>query len=497
MEEKMAIKLNNRHLIFLFGIICVLGILLLIILKENINSLQYEVVKIVLAISVAAIATQIPGTINVKLNPAIRASGAIAIFLVVFFFTPARPPEPEVNNVPINLFIQVIDEDGNLLNRGRIKIEFPENDVFISKEINESGKTRIDNIPEKYVKSKITIKTEIEGYQLDRPKYLELSKENGSIKVYVISKSANVLKTKKFGVILSGDLKYTRDIFDAFKNKLCKLLPKIGYKPSFFSKAGSSKPNSKKTYTETIEMLLKRDEYDFFVTIGTQASEALNEYFLEKKMNRHLIFLGVTDPVSSKLVLRLKNRKDRRSIAGVSYCGSVENIVAELHHLFPENKLIFIFHKGYEQDVIFAQRIKNYRLIGPHKLQLKELDNMPSLDDFNEKNAIYFSWYTFEKMFETGEGLDILRQRNVVATTVVNVESDGLAPVAITANDFLIGEYGAKIVVDVLKNNRRLGELDVMDPETNYYINCKTIKQKKLIIDMKLINKAKVKFNCD
>jgi ABC-type uncharacterized transport system substrate-binding protein len=241
----------------------------------------------------------------------------------------------------------------------------------------------------------------------------------------------------------------------------------------------------------------EREEYDFFVTIGTQASEALNEYFLEKKMDRPLIFMGVTDPVSSNLVLSLKNRKDRRSIAGVSYCGPIENIAAELHYLFPENKLIFIFHKGYKQDVIFAQRIKKTRLYETKHLQLKELENLPSLDDFDEKNAIYFSWYTFEKMFDTRDGLDILRQRNVVATTIENVESDGRAPVAVTTNDLLIGEYGANIVVDVLKNNRRLGDLDVREPEMNSYINCKTIEQKQLFIDMQLINKVKVKFNCD
>jgi hypothetical protein len=54
-------------------------------------------------------------------------------------------------------------------------------------------------------------------------------------------------------------------------------------------------------------------------------------------------------------------------------------------------------------------------------------------------------------MFETRDGLDIIRQRNVVATTAKNYE---FALVAVTTNDFLIGEYGANIVVDVLENNR-------------------------------------------
>lgn len=455
----MGIKLNHKQLIFLIGIICILsGLPLFIISQPEIGI----------------------GMLTLGVGTVVKS-----ILIQI----------PKVEKL-ISLSIQVIDENDNKLNHGWIKIEFPENNVFSSKEINESGETRIDNVPVKYMKSEFTIKTEIEGYQLARPKYLELSQDNKNIRVHVISKSTKVLKKKKFCVILSGDLSYTRDILDGFKTKLLDCLPKIWYNPILISNTGSSEPNSKKTYTEIIEMFLMREEYDFFVTIGTQASEALNEYFLEKKMDRPLIFLGVTDPISSKLVLRLKNRRDRRNIAGVSYCGPVENIAAELNYLFPENNLIFIFHKGYEQDVKFAQRIKDSRLY-PEKLQLKELENMPSLDDFDDKNAIYFSWYTIEKMFETRDGLDILRQRNVVATTIANVENDGLAPVAVTTNDFLIGEYGANIVVDVLENNRRLGEVDVREPEMNYYINCKTITQKKLFIDMQSINKAKVKFNCD
>jgi ABC-type uncharacterized transport system substrate-binding protein len=458
MEEKMAITPILKRLIFLLGIIfLLLGLLLLIIF---------------------------PFEVGIGISLAVAGIGFVVTAIII------QIP-------PISISIQVIDENGSLLNHGMIKIEFPENDVTISKEINESGKTRIDNVPAQYAKSEFTIKTKIEGYQMDRSKSLKLSKKNRNIEVYVISKRADVLKKKKFGVILSGDLIYTKDIYDGFKKKLLECLPKIGYEPIFFSTTGSSEPNSKKTYTEIIEMFLSREVYDFYVTIGTQASEALNGYFLEKKMDRPLIFMGVTDPVLSKLVTSLKNRRDRRSIAGVSYCGPVENIAAELHFLFPENNLIFIFHNGYEQDVRFAQRIKKSRLY-PDKLQLKELENLPSLDDFDEKNAIYFSWYTIEKMVETNkDGLDILRQRNVVATTIMNVESDGLAPVAVTTNDFLIGEYGANIVVDVLENNRRLGELDVREPEMNYYINCKTIKQKQLFIDPQSINKAKDKFNCD
>lgn len=87
----MAIKLGNKHLIFLFGMVCLIGVVTLVFCFDELNPAQYTVVKTIMAIGVAGVASLLPGTINVKINPGIKAVGAVAVFVLVYFFSPAPP----------------------------------------------------------------------------------------------------------------------------------------------------------------------------------------------------------------------------------------------------------------------------------------------------------------------------------------------------------------------------------------------------------------------
>ncbi len=87
---------NNGQIIAaaIFGV-CFISILLgfTVIFPEPTAS-QYATYKTVLALSAAGVGAILPGLIRIELplpTVAVRASGAIALFVVVFFFTPPAP----------------------------------------------------------------------------------------------------------------------------------------------------------------------------------------------------------------------------------------------------------------------------------------------------------------------------------------------------------------------------------------------------------------------
>lgn len=51
---------------------------------------QYFAFRVVLALAVAGVAAMIPGFLHVEVKQIIRATGAIAVFAIVYFFSPAE-----------------------------------------------------------------------------------------------------------------------------------------------------------------------------------------------------------------------------------------------------------------------------------------------------------------------------------------------------------------------------------------------------------------------
>jgi hypothetical protein len=87
-------KSTEKLLGFIFGTSFVAVMLVIAFLAPYPTKFQYEVFKIVLALAGAGCAAVMPGFIKVeyvdiKYLPAIRAGGALAVFLILFFNSPA------------------------------------------------------------------------------------------------------------------------------------------------------------------------------------------------------------------------------------------------------------------------------------------------------------------------------------------------------------------------------------------------------------------------
>ena len=99
-------KKQERLLAFVFGVSFIVVILILAIFFPTPTDFQYDVFKIVLALAAAGVAVNIPGFLHVEVNKFIRAGGAIAVFVIVFFFTPAqiavkKVPNPDTVNITL------------------------------------------------------------------------------------------------------------------------------------------------------------------------------------------------------------------------------------------------------------------------------------------------------------------------------------------------------------------------------------------------------------
>ncbi|MBM0105827.1 hypothetical protein JM946_13890 [Steroidobacter sp. S1-65] len=82
-------KSQERLLAFAFGVTFVAVMLILAVVVKNPTSYQYTVFRIVLALATAGVAAMIPGFMVAKTSTIIRAGGALAVFAIVYFFSPA------------------------------------------------------------------------------------------------------------------------------------------------------------------------------------------------------------------------------------------------------------------------------------------------------------------------------------------------------------------------------------------------------------------------
>ncbi len=83
-------KPTERHLAFAFGVVFVIVILVLATSVPNPTPFQYTVFRIVLALAAGGVAAMIPGFLTVTVPNLVRAGGALAVFAIVYFYSPAE-----------------------------------------------------------------------------------------------------------------------------------------------------------------------------------------------------------------------------------------------------------------------------------------------------------------------------------------------------------------------------------------------------------------------
>ena len=85
-------------LAFVFGCVASAAVLWLAFKGQNLSDQQFEILRIVLALAGGGVGAVIPGFLDVSVKAstkvALRAGGALAVFVVLYFWSPAhwQPP---------------------------------------------------------------------------------------------------------------------------------------------------------------------------------------------------------------------------------------------------------------------------------------------------------------------------------------------------------------------------------------------------------------------
>jgi hypothetical protein len=74
---------------YIFGLVFIITMLVLAVIISTPTEFQYLVFRIVLSLAAAGVAAMIPGFIELTVPKFIQAGGAIAIFVIVYFYNPA------------------------------------------------------------------------------------------------------------------------------------------------------------------------------------------------------------------------------------------------------------------------------------------------------------------------------------------------------------------------------------------------------------------------
>jgi hypothetical protein len=88
-ENKFMSKKLQTILSFVFGVTFILLLLGTAYLTPNPSSYQYMVFRVVLALAGGGVVATFPGFIELKLGNWLRAGGALAVFAIIYFFSPA------------------------------------------------------------------------------------------------------------------------------------------------------------------------------------------------------------------------------------------------------------------------------------------------------------------------------------------------------------------------------------------------------------------------
>ena len=97
-------KALQQKLAITFGIAFLLALGVLALFVPHPTPFQYLVFRVVLALAAAGVAAMLPGFLEVNIPNWLRAGGALAVFVVVYFYNPAALVAPISQPDPTSQF---------------------------------------------------------------------------------------------------------------------------------------------------------------------------------------------------------------------------------------------------------------------------------------------------------------------------------------------------------------------------------------------------------
>jgi hypothetical protein len=120
-SSKLSEKGRERILSFIFGGFLVAGMIVLAVFFPEPTEFQYNIFRTILSLSIAGVVACSPGFIEVDMDQAklakIRSGGALAVFLLTYFFSPASliTREPRNATAKAGTIVTVVDGGGTVV----------------------------------------------------------------------------------------------------------------------------------------------------------------------------------------------------------------------------------------------------------------------------------------------------------------------------------------------------------------------------------------------
>ncbi|MGV8073616.1 MAG: DUF4019 domain-containing protein [Syntrophobacteraceae bacterium] len=141
---------------FVFGCVFITVILIIALFKPNPTPFEYTVFRIIIALAAAGVGAILPGFMQVRFKNWLRAGGALALFIVVYFFAPVPIPDPGPGTEPrsdpkvqSDAWVSLVD--GGLYKDAYVsmaegfknKYPFAQFEELIDRESNSLGKVKV------------------------------------------------------------------------------------------------------------------------------------------------------------------------------------------------------------------------------------------------------------------------------------------------------------------------------------------------------------------
>jgi hypothetical protein len=149
MSHRRSPQLWERIAIFTCGVVFVFTLLIVGIFVREPSNFLYTICRIIIALAAAGIAAIIPGFLEINLNNIIRAGGAMAVFIVVYFYNPAGLVVGEQEPPDTSAFCVYVAFENNK----RISLDsyrFPYSDIKKSNDY-KSFSSMLRELPEMHV----------------------------------------------------------------------------------------------------------------------------------------------------------------------------------------------------------------------------------------------------------------------------------------------------------------------------------------------------------
>lgn len=136
---------KSKNLSFYFGITCLIVVLLLVFLKDQFNTQQYLLFRILISLASACLASILSGFLNIKYKNLLSAGGGLAVFVLILYIS-----GNSTTDTPKELNISITNSDGEkVLGIKDIKIDI--NDTPTKIKIDDEGIIYIPFITDKKI----------------------------------------------------------------------------------------------------------------------------------------------------------------------------------------------------------------------------------------------------------------------------------------------------------------------------------------------------------